>query len=157
MFLILWEFLEFFDFLECPPRILRGFTWRLQRSLHCRIDGRMFLIFVKIFGISLFFRVSTRILHGFIWRLQSSLQLIIVRYDRVCTHEIELETLFETLLTVPLWIIPRITFSLLRKSFLFNKDIWAFPIKKRYLGISAKQQRIKLASQCNQLRYMCMF
>ena len=32
-FYFFWEFLEFLSFLECPPRILGGFTWRLQKSL----------------------------------------------------------------------------------------------------------------------------
>jgi hypothetical protein len=30
--IFLWEFLEFLYFLECPPRILSGFMWRLQKK-----------------------------------------------------------------------------------------------------------------------------
>ena len=32
-FWFLWEFIEFLYFLECPPRIIGDFMWRLQRSL----------------------------------------------------------------------------------------------------------------------------
>ena len=31
-FWILWEFIEFLYFLDCPPRILGGITWRLQKE-----------------------------------------------------------------------------------------------------------------------------
>jgi len=31
-FWFLWEFVGFFYFLDCPPKILGGFTWRLQKK-----------------------------------------------------------------------------------------------------------------------------
>ena len=31
-FWFLWEFVGFLYFLDCPPRILGGFTWRLQNE-----------------------------------------------------------------------------------------------------------------------------
>ena len=32
-FWILWEFARFLYFLDCPPRILGGISWRLQKEL----------------------------------------------------------------------------------------------------------------------------
>jgi len=31
-FWFFWEFVGFLYFLDCPPRILSGFTWRLQKE-----------------------------------------------------------------------------------------------------------------------------
>ena len=31
-FWFLWKFIKIFYFLDCPPRILGGFTWRLQKE-----------------------------------------------------------------------------------------------------------------------------
>ena len=31
-FWFLWEFVEFLYILDCPPRILDGFIWRLQKE-----------------------------------------------------------------------------------------------------------------------------
>ena len=46
-FLFLWEFVRFFYFLDCPPRILGGFIWRLQKEppiSNIKIDNELMAI-----------------------------------------------------------------------------------------------------------------
>ena len=43
-FLFLWEFVGFLYFLDCPPRILGGITWRLQKN-HLISNSKIELLF----------------------------------------------------------------------------------------------------------------
>ena len=56
-FCFLWKFVEFLYFLDCPPRILGGFVWRLQKEppiSNSKVGWGWFrneLIFCRLIGL----------------------------------------------------------------------------------------------------------